>query len=448
MQRLFHKSFQGNFLYVCVQAAHRPKKKKKRKKRKHKQSRKTTSSNMDIRTEIESEHEKSGVSELQETGRIPSETLTDGPTRETEDPIDEEAMESETEQAAMEHKMEETKIDDDVDSDNNDNSNVDNVNIDNYNPESPVETSNQENVDESVGEDEGDAACSDDGNNERYHRTEHKDSMQIPLSLRSLATGTIAPRTKSGYSQSMISFSDSNSGGSDGEGSYLSDNGDKDWKFSASRKKERQLPAITTIDLSSLNDDFKQGQNISSSKSNVRKPDLGVYQFDSDDAPESPPQKSKRVIVVSRPFGKATKKRKVTKKVAAKKTKPKINTFRIEAGKPLSTFLRTHPQLKDISLSRGKRNVKRHLVTREREDHNVDTGIWKRGERVQERNRVDDLFCTTAEGKKTQELIRKTLHRDEYVVAWYLWCPGHGNCLRKCGGHGSCAPGESNSILK
>ena len=28
--------------------------------------------------------------------------------------------------------------------------------------------------------------------------------------------------------------------------------------------------------------------------------------------------------------------------------------------------------------------------------------------------------------------------RDEYVVNWYLFCPGRGNCVRKCGGIGRC----------
>lgn len=31
---------------------------------------------------------------------------------------------------------------------------------------------------------------------------------------------------------------------------------------------------------------------------------------------------------------------------------------------------------------------------------------------------------------------------DEYVVSWYMWCLGYGNCIWKCGGCGKCILGR------
>ncbi|XP_072173446.1 gephyrin-like [Diadema setosum] len=212
------------------------------------------------------------------------------------------------------------------------------------------------------------------------------------------------------------------------------------------RVAARRLSPITTIDMSALREDNGKSQS-ASQKTERKKGDLGVFQFDPEDTNESPPVKSKRVIVLSRPFG-TRKQRKVIKKTSAKKGKSNAETHRIQAGKPLMRFLRTHPLLKDITLSRGKRSVKRNLVMRRRGDESVDTGIWKRMERIQERNRVDDLFDPTEEGQKLQELIRKNKRRNEYVVAWYLWCPGHGNCLRRCGSYGRCSEGCQGAAHK
>ncbi|XP_071487036.1 gephyrin-like [Diadema antillarum] len=212
------------------------------------------------------------------------------------------------------------------------------------------------------------------------------------------------------------------------------------------RVAARRLSPITTIDMSALREDNGKSQS-ASQRTERKKGDLGVFQFDPEDTNESPPVKSKRVIVLSRPFG-TRKPRKVVKKTSAKKGKSNAETHRIQAGKPLMRFLRTHPLLKDITLSRGKRSVKRDLVMRRRGDESVDTGIWKRMERIQERNRVDDLFDPTEEGRKLQELIRKNKKRNEYVVAWYLWCPGHGNCLRRCGSYGRCSEGCQGAAHK
>ncbi|XP_078590550.1 uncharacterized protein LOC144870391 isoform X1 [Branchiostoma floridae x Branchiostoma japonicum] len=113
----------------------------------------------------------------------------------------------------------------------------------------------------------------------------------------------------------------------------------------------------------------------------------------------------------------------------------------IGVGQPLKTFLMARDGLKEISLNRGKRDVKRNLVGMQRQNNAVDKGNWQRGKVIHERCRYDDFFVPTEEGTKRIQLVKEGKARDEYVVAWYLWCPGHGNCLRKCGGYGKCNEG-------
>ncbi|XP_066281590.1 uncharacterized protein [Branchiostoma lanceolatum] len=113
----------------------------------------------------------------------------------------------------------------------------------------------------------------------------------------------------------------------------------------------------------------------------------------------------------------------------------------IGVGQPLKTFLMARDGLKEISLNRGKRDVKRNLVGMQRQNNAVDKGNWQRGKVIHERCRYDDYFVPTEEGSKRIQLVKEGKARDEYVVAWYLWCPGHGNCLRKCGGYGKCNEG-------
>ncbi|XP_019642782.1 PREDICTED: uncharacterized protein LOC109484042 isoform X1 [Branchiostoma belcheri] len=113
----------------------------------------------------------------------------------------------------------------------------------------------------------------------------------------------------------------------------------------------------------------------------------------------------------------------------------------IGVGQPLKTFLMARDGLKEISLNRGKRDVKRNLVGMQRQNSAVDKGNWQRGKVIHERCRYDDFFVPTEEGSKRIQLVKEGKARDEYVVAWYLWCPGHGNCLRKCGGYGKCNEG-------
>ncbi len=113
----------------------------------------------------------------------------------------------------------------------------------------------------------------------------------------------------------------------------------------------------------------------------------------------------------------------------------------VQTGTPLKRFLEAHPMIQGMYLNRGKRDTKRALVTVARQQSAVDTGSWKRGAGVHERNRLDDAFQLTEEGQRRALLVENRQRRDEYVVNWYLWCPGHNNCRRHCGGIGKCLSG-------
>ncbi|XP_041352422.1 uncharacterized protein LOC121370940 isoform X1 [Gigantopelta aegis] len=113
----------------------------------------------------------------------------------------------------------------------------------------------------------------------------------------------------------------------------------------------------------------------------------------------------------------------------------------VPVGTALKDFLKTHPLIRGIYLNKGKRDLKRELVALKRQDHAVDTGSWKRGRHIHERNRFDDSFEYTDAGRKKKSQLERKKMRDMYVVNWYVWCPGHGNCLRRCGVYGSCNAG-------
>lgn len=124
-----------------------------------------------------------------------------------------------------------------------------------------------------------------------------------------------------------------------------------------------------------------------------------------------------------------------------RKNKDDDSVYTVPVGLDLKRFLAAHPLVRGLYLNRGKRDVKRNLVTIQRHNNAVDKGSWQRGHLCHERNRLDDHFVPTVEGKERISLIEEKRIRDEYVVNWYLWCPGHGNCQRKCGGYGTCEPG-------
>lgn len=113
-----------------------------------------------------------------------------------------------------------------------------------------------------------------------------------------------------------------------------------------------------------------------------------------------------------------------------------------QVGESAKIFLQKHPLLHGIYLNKGKREVKRNLIKLKRHQCAIDKGSYLRNGRINDKNRIDDMFEYTEEGKKRKDAIDENNARDEYVVNWYMWCPGHGNCLRKCGGYGQCVKGK------
>lgn len=112
-----------------------------------------------------------------------------------------------------------------------------------------------------------------------------------------------------------------------------------------------------------------------------------------------------------------------------------------QVGKSAKIWLQEHPQIKGIYLNKGKREVKRNLVSLKRQSTAVDKGSYMRNGRINDKNRIDDSFVFTPEGQRRRDSFEDGKYRDEYVVNWYMWCPGHGNCKRKCGGFGRCVEG-------
>lgn len=115
----------------------------------------------------------------------------------------------------------------------------------------------------------------------------------------------------------------------------------------------------------------------------------------------------------------------------------------VAIGKAFSDFVDTHSLLKGINLYKGKRDIKKqYICLRRQSDAIVRTDSWKRAKAIQERNRLDDFFVLTEVGCCEQKQVLCGKKRDQYVVNWYMWCPGHGKCTRKCGGVGLCIDGK------
>ena len=174
----------------------------------------------------------------------------------------------------------------------------------------------------------------------------------------------------------------------------------------------------------------------------VPKRPVDVFDFDpTDSAVDQINRKVKveRKIVIQRPFGFHQSKRK-SKSLSRptpkrrRSLKPQIDEIVVPVGADLLRFLQTHEELKGVCLSRGKRNVKRNLVTMQRDKSFVLRG---NKETVKDKCRYDDHFVPTEEGK-----LPNKIESNEFVVAWYLWCPGKGNCKRKCGAYGMCMEGK------
>ncbi|XP_052272334.1 uncharacterized protein LOC127872889 isoform X2 [Dreissena polymorpha] len=111
-----------------------------------------------------------------------------------------------------------------------------------------------------------------------------------------------------------------------------------------------------------------------------------------------------------------------------------------QVGVKAKKWMLEHPLIQGTYFNKGKRDTKKKLVTMRRQATAVDTGSYIRGGIKNVRNRVDDYFELTSEGLEKKHKFEERNGRDEYVVNWYMWCPGHGNCRRQCGGYGECTP--------
>nr|KAI8735146.1 gephyrin-like [Biomphalaria glabrata] len=119
--------------------------------------------------------------------------------------------------------------------------------------------------------------------------------------------------------------------------------------------------------------------------------------------------------------------------------KSKGELLYVPVGDSLRSFINEHPMVQGIYLHKGKREIKKQLAQLCRQYDSGDRMTsWRRGKEILERNRFDDFFELTEEGRKEQEEVLASRKRDQYVVNWYVWCPGHSNCRRKCGGFGMC----------
>ena len=134
------------------------------------------------------------------------------------------------------------------------------------------------------------------------------------------------------------------------------------------------------------------------------------------------------------------RKQRTTKAIKHKYDETEISFAQV--GESAKIFLQKHPLLRGIYLNKGKREVKRRLIQLKRHKNAIDKGSYLRNGKINDKNRIDDMFDYTVEGKKKKDAVDENIGRDEYVVNWYMWCPGHGNCQRQCGGFGSCVKGE------
>lgn len=179
--------------------------------------------------------------------------------------------------------------------------------------------------------------------------------------------------------------------------------------------------------------------------------DGNIYDFDKEANMMSPPvgKSVKKSLAQARRMRKRTDDRCGFLGAKLHKTSMFGEVNFVEVGKSVHDFLKKHPLVQGIYLNKGKRAIKKNYVTMCRQKSLNESArlTWKRGSNDQGRNRVDDYFEYTEEGRARKSKVDRKLVRDEYVVSWYMWCPGHGNCVRKCGGRGKCVPGK-NILLR
>ena len=180
--------------------------------------------------------------------------------------------------------------------------------------------------------------------------------------------------------------------------------------------------------------------------------DVDVFEFDPADAILSLSNqvriKQERKIVIPRPFGIPHHQRIKPKKVvierpgSIRKAKLRAEEISVPVGPKLLEFLNSHESIKDVCLCRGKRRIKEDLVTMVRDPSAVEKNTWNRGKKVNQRCRYDDHFVLTEKGQEMNNVPGIKGCKNPYVVSWYLWCSGQGNCKRKCGGYGECKHGK------
>ncbi|KAK6182708.1 hypothetical protein SNE40_010331 [Patella caerulea] len=214
---------------------------------------------------------------------------------------------------------------------------------------------------------------------------------------------------------------------------------------SQSEKKTSENEAVTKLDTGTIVSDAPNDKSGNNKPESLQQSSVNedVYRFDSysESEEEIPPTKGKKTSSKKREkgFKKA--------RIYHNHDRNKEICF-IPVGEAMIDFLKSHPSIKDIYLNKGKRHVKKNLVTLKRQESAIDKASWERKGHKLERNRFDDYFEVTDEGEKKKEEIGRCQARDEYVVNWYVWCPGHGNCMRKCGGYGKCKEGCSGMAHK
>ncbi len=112
----------------------------------------------------------------------------------------------------------------------------------------------------------------------------------------------------------------------------------------------------------------------------------------------------------------------------------------------LEDFLGKNSVTRNTNLNRKLLDVKRKFVTQgtnDKQKENFTYTLKKEDLSVKcRRNRLSDRFVLTDEGREKQRLVHEDIAEDVCVANWVLYCPGHSNCLRKCGGLGSCTAGK------
>src|SRR5262249_13308114 len=114
-------------------------------------------------------------------------------------------------------------------------------------------------------------------------------------------------------------------------------------------------------------------------------------------------------------------------------------------GRAVERWIYSLPVVSVVKLncqSRKKLNeaVKEELISFERVPNAFDHLEWTTSRGVKSTNRLDDIISLTDKGRKQAEAVLTGNGRNRKVWWWVHFCPGYGNCRRKCGGLGQCSP--------